>query len=127
MTSLNNSTLPGAGPAPGPDAVFEWIAGVITVAARRLGVPPEPTGVVTEERRHHASWTWPATGRRVTLIETIPRGRQILGVRSAGATAWYEGRALRRFPGLEDMILRGLGVPSARPGRPDEPAYPPLP
>jgi hypothetical protein len=121
MTSLNDETFPG------PDLVFEWMQEVIRTAARRLGGPPESTGVVTEEHRHHASWKWPDTGRAVTLVETVPGGRQILSVRSAGTTAWYEGRALRRFPRLEDMILRSLGLPSVRPGSPDSPGYPPLP
>jgi len=123
--SLDDDTLPGADPAPGPDPVFEWVRGVVATASHHLGVPAVPTGTVSEERRHHASWTWPA-GRGVTLVETVPHGRQILGVRNAKTTAWYEGRALRWFPGLEDMILRDLGVPVSRRVKPDGPGYPPL-
>jgi hypothetical protein len=125
--SLNDDTLPGADPAPGPDPVFEWMEAVTREAARRLGVAAVPSGTVSEERRRHASWSWPASGRKVTLIETVPHGRQILGVRSNGTTAWYEGRALRWFPGLEDMILRNLRVPVLRPGSRDIRGYPPLP
>lgn len=125
--STDENTLPGADPAPGPDAVFEWMSAVIAVAARRLGVPAVPSEVTSEERRHHAFWEWPTAGRSVTLVETLPHRRQILGVRSNGTTAWYEGRALRWFPGMENMILRDLGVPVLRLGSPDTPGYPPLP
>jgi len=124
--SLDDDTLPSV-PAPGPDPVFEWLREVIRTAVWRLGVSPESTGVITEERRHHASWKWSGTGRSVTLVETIPRGRQILSVRSSRATAWYEGHALRWFPGLEEMILRNLSAPGVPLGKPDGPLYPPLP
>lgn len=124
---MEDDTLPGADPAPGPDAVFEWVSGVIATAAYHLGVPVVPSGTVSEERRHHASWSWPTIGRGVTLVETVPHGRQIIRIRNGKTSGWYEGSALRHFPGMEDIILRDLGIIIRRRIVPDAPGYPPLP
>lgn len=126
--STDDSTLPGTDPAPvpGPDPVFEWLSQVLMTAVYRIGGGCVPSGTVTEERRHHASWEWPASGRKVTLTETIPHGRQLLSVSAGTVTAWYEGTALRWFPGLEDMIMRDLGVPGATLRNPGNPGYPPI-
>lgn len=92
---------------------FEFLCYVMALAESAVGAPPQYSGLTYEERRRHADWAW--GGRSLRFIETD--ARQYLRVRNGNACIWFESPAVHGFPGMRDMILRGLGLSRRPPDR----------
>jgi hypothetical protein len=113
----NEPTVP-----PPPAAVLLRAAEAVT---QLLGRHAETTGWEERGDARHVTWTWPGGQRKLERsFRYFEAGsRQYLVMRHGRCTGWLEGKALLSFPGIEAMIIGGMGLAGLNPR---EPGLPPL-